>query len=109
MPIIVIDGPPKQAYELAQTLRGAQISRGRGALLVLMPKGAEHAVVHQIEKILDGVKFPAEPPKDLALMKWKDSPLVVVPAANEKALPDFEAALPGFTKYFGPVSRMSAA
>jgi hypothetical protein len=78
-------------------------------MIVLKPnpknKGA-HDVRHQIEKLLAGDPLPEDPPKDLKTLNWKPNPMVLVPAALEGVLSDFEEALPGFTKFFGPVSKM---
>jgi len=113
MAILIIDGPHGEAIEFAQTLRAARIAKGGGALIVLKPgagKGHEHALPHQVEKLLAGETLPGPGPGpgiEAEGLPWKPNPLVLVPAGNEAVLADIEALVPGFTAKFGPVSRMA--
>ena len=108
MTIMVIGGEHEQAMLLAQMLRGAQITRGGGALILLRPgneKGKEHALQHQIEKLLKGIALP--PDAKAENLSWKPDPLVLVPLANIDLIDAVEALVPGFIEKCGPVLSMA--
>lgn len=103
MPITIITGPAKSGKSrLANALRNSQITNGKGALLVDDTNDGE--IKPLLEKLLVGVELPKKPPADLATLPWKDDPLVIVVGAKASILDEFEARLPGFKKFFGPVT-----
>jgi hypothetical protein len=120
--IIIVRGPKEKAEYHVKGIRSNQISEGKGCLVVIKPHADEHKVEHQIEKLLAGQKlFPGEKllvgeshstltrqaPKDLEELNWKKEPVVIVYGHDEKVLEDFEDVLPGFKKFFGPVSEIT--
>jgi hypothetical protein len=108
MPITVINGPAKSGKSrLANALRNSQITNGKGALLVDDTNDGE--IKPLLEKLLVGIELPRKPPADLSTLPWKDDPLVIVVGAKAGILDDFEAALPGFKKFFGPVTTLTTA
>jgi hypothetical protein len=98
--ILILKGPTKAGLELARFLRNVAIFQGRGALVLLRPKGEEHSLVTQIEKLLVGVKLSEN--ADINRLKFKADPLILVVGENASLLKEVEVLLPGFTKKFGP-------
>lgn len=105
--IMIVKGPHDAAMVHCQWMRGANIARKCGALIVLKPEGDDHAIPHQIEKILDGQRFPENPPADLSELHWKPEPVVLVCEDYRKVLDQFDKVCPGFTRFFGPVNQIT--
>lgn len=120
--IIIVHGPEDKVEPHIQALRSVQIGKGCGCLLLNKPNGDDHAIEHQIEKLLAGEKLIRgekllvgeshrtdtwEAPKDLSGLRWKKDPMVLVYGNDEKILDQFEKFLPGFKKFVGPVSEMT--
>lgn len=106
MPITIINGPAKSGKSrLANALRNSQITNGKGALLVDDTSDGE--IKPLIEKLLMGVELPETPPADLSDLPWKEDPLVIVVGKKARILDEFEAALPGFKEFFGPVTTLT--
>lgn len=101
--IVVISGPAKSGKSLlANSLRNTAISNGRGALLI--DDHSDGDAIHHLEKIIVADRFvPGTKAEDV---RWKNDPAIVLVNAGEKRLDEFEKICPGFTKKFGPVSRM---
>lgn len=100
MTIYHVEG--KDADGVANTLRNAQISAGKGALLVTAKGEPEH----QIEKIIVGEPLVAGTPA--AEISWKPGSVVICPGKLVDKLAAFEKLVPGFKKHFGPVTKISA-
>jgi hypothetical protein len=101
--ITVIEGPPESGKSLlANSLRNAAISSGRGALLI--DDHADGEARHHLEKIIAGDVFVPGTPAEA--VRWKNDPQVVLVNSGEQRLAEFESICPGFTKRFGPVSRI---
>lgn len=106
MPIIVINGPDKSANSLlANSLRNTAISSGNGALLI--NDNLDGDAVHHLEKIIAADPFVKG--TDAEKVKWKKDPAIILVGSGEKRLAEFEKICPGFTKKFGPVSKMGGA
>lgn len=106
MAITIIKGPEKSGKtQLAHALRDSQICNGKGALLIDDDNDGELKPL--IEKILDGTELPDEPPADLSKLPWREDPLIILVGDKAKMLKTFEAALPGFNKFFGPVRTLT--
>lgn len=101
MSITLIQGPSKTGKSLiANALRNNQISNKNGALLVDDTSGGELDVL--LEKLLVGVNLPAVVDR-LHDLPWKPNPMVILVGDKASLLADFEARLPGFAAFFGPV------
>lgn len=107
MAIIVITGDASATSLLADSLRSTAINGGRGALLVRGTEQDEAEVQHLLEKIIVADVFAVGTPAES--INWKNDPQVILVNEGEAKLAEFEAACPGFTAKFGPVSRMSLA
>lgn len=102
--ITVIEGPPQSGKSvLANSLRNAAISSGRGALLI--DDHADGEARHHLEKIIAGDVFVTGTPA--GEVRWKNSPHVILVNSGEQRLAEFESICPGFTEKFGPVSRLN--
>jgi hypothetical protein len=101
MSITIIQGQSKTGKSLiANALRNNQISNKNGALLVDDTSDGELDVL--LEKLLVGVNLPAVV-DNLAELPWKPEPMVILVGDKASLLDAFEARLPGFTAFFGPV------
>lgn len=119
MPIIHITGPKKSGKSLlANSLRNTAIGQSnpaegifKGALLVDDSQNGEPRYL--LEKLILGESLGVTPgvgdaiPRTAKDIKWKDDPLVVFVGDKIKLLAEFEKLAPGFTKMFGPVSKMA--
>lgn len=117
-----IEGPANSGKTaLANSLRSAAISAGKGALMIddydphSDPAKQAHPL-HLAEKIVAGAPLHVRTPKGPALrpgltvdnIPWKSSPVIVVVGAHgEKKLEEIEAVLPGFVDRFGPVKKIT--
>jgi hypothetical protein len=108
--IVIIQGPPKSGKtQLANSLRNAQISMKKGALLI--DEDTQGEIKPLVEKILIGVELPPKEniPADLKELPWKpESMVILVGERADSALQALEDAVPGFTAFHGPVNRMNA-
>jgi hypothetical protein len=101
MSITIIQGQSKTGKSLIATaLRNNQISNKNGALLVDESSGGELDIL--LEKLLVGINLPAVV-TNLAELPWKPEPMVILVGDKAALLADFEARLPGFAAFFGPV------
>lgn len=103
MPIVIIEGPAKSGKStIAAALRNAQISTGKGALLVDENSDGETAPL--LEKIIVGVNLPEEPGENWAkTIPFKPDSMVILVGNSKSKLEVFEGVLPGFAEVFGPV------
>lgn len=103
MSIVKISGQEKSSPLLiANALRNAQVSSGKGALLMTEKINTELDPL--IEKLIIGIKLPDEVPlnwKDE--LPWKTDPMIIMVNEAQELLPLFEKRLPGFSAVFGPV------
>jgi hypothetical protein len=107
MAIMVISGKPADVRQMAGMMRDAQISQGKGALLLLKPgtaRGQEHALEHQLEKIIDTQRFVKGMKADD--VPWKPDTMIIVPKTEEDVLSKIDEICPAFTRHFGPIKRM---
>jgi hypothetical protein len=103
MSITIIKGPSKTGKSLIATaLRNNQISNKNGALLVDESSDGELDVL--LEKLLIGINLPAVV-DNLSELPWKPEPMVILVGdkASAEWMAAFEARLPGFAAFFGPV------
>jgi GTPase SAR1 family protein len=113
MPITIIKGPKGSGKtQLANALRNSQITQSqpaegiyKGALLIDDDNDGETKPL--IEKLLNGVELPDEPPADLSKLPWKDDPLIIIVGDEKPVLKRLEKALPGFADFFGPIRTLT--
>lgn len=99
MSICVIKGPAQSGKSLiARALRNNQISNKKGALLIDEDQNGELNI--QLEKIIAGDNFNTKTWKSLP---WKPDAMIITVGDKDKVLDEFEAMMPGFKEFFGPV------
>lgn len=90
-----------QAY--ANSLRDNQLRQHKGALLVR--EDCDGGNKELLEKILAGVVLDTSIPVDE--QPWKPESMVILVGKASAKLSEFEAMLPGFADYFGPMKTIS--
>lgn len=121
MAIIHIEGPKKSGKSLmANAMRNTHIGQSqpeegviKGALLVDDNQTGEPRYL--LEKLMDGDILGERPgvgeaiPRKVSDIKWKADVTVIFVGDKIDLLAEFEELVPGFTKAFGPVTKLATS
>lgn len=107
--IVHVEGPAEAAQEIANALRNSQVGRGKGGLLVAESNDGEARYL--VEKLIAGEPLAEEgkelKPRKAKDLPWKPDGMAIFVGQSLDRLAEIEALVPGFTKMFGPIVKLS--